>query len=94
MKHTRKEVEITLYGKVQGVGLRAFAKKYAEEQGIVGWVSNHEDGHVEVVAQGEEDTLLDFIALLRKGPVFSRIEDAKVIWFEKPQDTFQDFEIL
>ncbi|OBZ69573.1 Acylphosphatase [Grifola frondosa] len=44
-------------GKVQGVGFRAFTRRIAREEGVVGWVRNDSRGNVVGVAQGSEHAL-------------------------------------
>lgn len=62
-------------GRVQGVGFREFARHHASRRGIVGYVRNSDDGrNVEVVAEGDEHALSDFVSELRAGPRFARVE--------------------
>jgi|FaiFalFF_MnMetaG_3_1042247.scaffolds.fasta_scaffold02768_5 acylphosphatase len=56
-------------GRVQGVGYRAFAQSEARRLGLCGYVRNCEDGTVEVVAEGEEGALQEFLNALQRGPV-------------------------
>lgn len=75
-------VEVTLTGRVQGVGFRGFAQRHAMSLGLRGWVRNRYDGAVEVVAEGERYKLERFIALLREGPPWARVDDVEVRWSE------------
>jgi acylphosphatase len=61
-------------GRVQGVGFRWFVHREAAALGLKGWVRNTEDGHVEVVAEGELETLAELEAALRKGSRGSRVD--------------------
>ena len=61
-------------GRVQGVGFRWFVQQEAAEIGLRGWVRNTEDGHVEVVAAGDEASLAELKAALRKGSRGSRVD--------------------
>jgi len=88
-----KEIDCILHGKVQGVGLRIFAKKEADRLGLVGYAHNEEDGTVNVVAQGEEQKLQEFLEKLKKGPYFSRIRELEVSFSETLQDSLTEFEI-
>ena len=88
-----KEVFITLFGKVQGVGFRIFAKKVADELGIFGYIENMEDGDVEICAQGEKEDLEVFVDKIRRGPFFANVEDIDIAWSDLLQDTYVDFEI-
>jgi len=53
----RRHLELQIWGRVQGVGFRAFTRKRALALNITGWVSNVEDGSVKVAAEGEPDAL-------------------------------------
>jgi acylphosphatase len=55
-------------GKVQGVFFRASAKEKAEQLGIRGWVRNTEEGHVEIMASGEEQSMKAFLNWCHHGP--------------------------
>jgi acylphosphatase len=61
-------------GRVQGVGYRYFALKTAEQLGLAGFARNRPDGTVEVIAEGDEGLLEDFLARLKEGPSFARVE--------------------
>jgi acylphosphatase len=65
--------EITVDGRVQGVGYRYFVRSRAKELQIAGFVRNSYDGKVEIEAEGDKkdlDTLLDY---LRIGPPLARV---------------------
>lgn len=53
-----------LRGRVQGVGFRWQARERALALELVGWVRNHLDGHVELVAGGQHDALETLAAWL------------------------------
>ena len=61
-------------GHVQGVGFRYFAQDAARREGITGYVTNLADGRVEVLAEGEAESLERFERALRQGPSRSRVE--------------------
>ena len=61
-------------GRVQGVGFRWFVHREAAELGLRGWVSNTDDGHVEIVAAGEPELLDELKAALHKGSRGSRVD--------------------
>jgi acylphosphatase len=86
-------VNIKITGKVQGVGFRYFVLRQAQELGITGWVSNKPNGDVEALAQGEKADLEQFVAKVKEGPSFSRVEDVSLNWLNKAEQYF-GFEIL
>jgi acylphosphatase len=59
---------ITVRGRVQGVGYRAWTMNEAERRGLRGWVRNRRDGSVEALLIGDEAAVAAMIALCRKGP--------------------------
>jgi acylphosphatase len=62
-----------VWGRVQGVGYRAFVVHAADAVGIRGWARNLDDGRVEVYAIGDRDQLSDFEGRLRQGPRLSDV---------------------
>ncbi len=52
-----------------------FTKEEAAKAGVSGWVMNLPDGKVEAEIQGEENTLLEFMSILRKGPPLGFVRD-------------------
>lgn len=65
-------------GRVQGVGFRWFVVDAATREGLGGWVRNRADGLVEVVADGDAESLGRFEAALWQGPSRARVEDVQV----------------
>ena len=61
-------------GRVQGVGFRYFAQDAARREGLHGYVTNQDDGTVEVRAEGEAEALERFERALRRGPSRARVE--------------------
>lgn len=77
-------------GRVQGVFYRGTVVIRARELGITGYAHNLADGRVEVLAQGSEELVADFIKWLWIGSVASRVtavevRDAPVI---QPRESF------
>jgi acylphosphatase len=65
-------------GHVQGVGFRFFAADAARREGVSGSVRNLDDGRVEAVAEGDQESVDRFERALRRGPSRSRIEHVNV----------------
>jgi acylphosphatase len=70
--HTIRHVSIR--GRVQGVGYRAFVEREALAAGVEGWVRNCRDGSVEAVFRGPPDTVDRLIATCRRGPYAARVD--------------------
>ena len=80
-------------GRVQGVGYRAFCADEATLLGVTGYAKNLSDGRVEVVAEGDESSLRQFVERMREGPRWSRLEDVIYRW-EEPAGAFAGFEVV
>lgn len=88
-----KTLKIHVHGRVQGVGYRYFTVHKAEFYGISGTVRNEPDGHVSIVAQGDEDKLDKFIHSLYKGPSLAFVR--KITTEEYPSNTkYKDFKVV
>ncbi len=81
-----------IHGRVQGVGFRYFTQREAQRHGLVGWVRNRRTGEVQVVAEGSEDDLKEFLARVRKGPPMAYVDHVNVDW-EQAKDGFDSFDI-
>lgn len=55
-------------GRVQGVGFRFFAERWANQLGLCGYVKNLWDGNVEAYAIGDAAAVEDFKRRLAEGP--------------------------
>jgi acylphosphatase len=64
---------LVLSGRVQGVGFRFFAEELARFEGVGGWVSNRPDGTVEVLIEGDRESVDRVEARLRRGPPAARV---------------------
>jgi len=73
-----KTYKAVLSGRVQGVGFRYYVESVAGKYGITGYVRNTFDRKVEVVCQGEEEDLKQFMDEVKKGPPFSVVTDVKI----------------
>jgi acylphosphatase len=65
---------VTIRGRVQGVGYRAWVEDEATARNLEGWVRNCRDGSVEAVFAGSEDVVSEMIAACRRGPPSARVE--------------------
>jgi acylphosphatase len=67
-------VHLEVVGRVQGVGFRWFVREAARRAGVAGWVRNHDDGRVEIVASGPDDAIAEVVAAARTGPPGARVD--------------------
>jgi acylphosphatase len=67
---------VTVRGRVQGVGYRAFVEHAA--RGLEGWVRNRRDGTVEAVFAGSDEAVAAAIEACRRGPRGARVEAVDV----------------
>lgn len=89
----KARVKISIYGgKVQGVGFRMQAQRFAQEHGISGWVANTEDGNVVITAEGAKQEIKKLIEWCRTGPSSAKIERSEA-YYQKYKDEFTKFEI-
>jgi len=58
------EVQILFFGQVQGVFFRATARDMAVRLGLKGEVKNLPDGSVELIVQGDQEEVEEFILKL------------------------------
>lgn len=83
---------ISISGRVQGVGYRAFAFRVATRRGLVGGVRNCDDGRVELDVEGPKVDIESLIEELKVGPPVSRVTDVQVEW-KSPTGRYTEFVI-
>ena len=88
----KKRLHLFYTGRVQGVGFRFTAETTALSLELTGWVKNLPDGRVEVICEGEEETLVHFLEKMRSGPMKPYIRNVESVWSEATGE-FQDFSI-
>ena len=66
--------QVTIRGRVQGVGYRYWVEQQARARGLEGWVRNRRDGRVEALFAGPPDVVSGMIALCRRGPAAARVD--------------------
>ena len=80
-------------GIVQGVGYRYFAIRKANAYGITGFAKNLIDGRVEIIAEGDQRLIEQFIKDLRIGPISAHVTDIRIEW-DVPTFEFKGFQGL
>jgi len=86
-----KSMHCLVRGKVQGVYFRTWTQDQAKSLKVTGWVRNLKDGKVEVLAQGDEDSLRELKKRLLQGSPLSRVEsvECEFIDYDKTYDKFE-----
>ena len=84
---------IIITGKVQGVFFRKHAKQKAEELNVNGWVKNINYDKVEIIVQGNENDVADFIEWCKDGSPKARVENV-LVENNKADDSLKGFSIL
>lgn len=90
MKRVCKRILVS--GIVQGVGFRYFALRHAHSLGLAGYVRNTRDGRVEIVAEGDEETVASFINRMKEGPSSALVREVKISEYLAPCE-FKGFEL-
>jgi acylphosphatase len=85
-------VHVIVTGRVQGVGFRYFVQREAWRLGLRGFVRNVSRAQVEVVAEGEEKALADFVSEVGEGPPGARVENVQLSR-QSPTGEFRSFEV-
>ena len=66
--------QVTIRGRVQRVGYRAWVEQQARVLQLEGWVRNRSDGSVEALFAGPIDVVADMIARCHRGPLSARVD--------------------
>ncbi|MFL7839396.1 MAG: acylphosphatase [Candidatus Promineifilaceae bacterium] len=77
-----KRLEAIVTGYVQGVSFRYYTRKKARQLMLTGWVANHWDGSVRVVAEGSPEKLREFNNYLLDGPPHAYVNNMQSDWLE------------
>ncbi len=71
---------ITVRGRVQGVGFRAFAARAAERLELLGGVRNLQDGLVELEVEGPKIRIESLLRELKIGPPAAYVAQIDIEW--------------
>ncbi len=86
-----KHINITVYGKVQGVNFRAATKAVANQLSVNGFVRNQADGTVYIEVEGEDFELENFLDFCKEGTEQSKVENIAIA--EGDLQQYRNFEI-
>ncbi len=87
-----KRMQVFFSGTVQGVGFRFTAERLARRFPVTGYVRNLNDGRVEVVAEGQETVLVEFLTAIRESGMKNYIQNVEAHW-SNAEDLFKRFSI-
>lgn len=88
----KKQLILKITGLVQGMGYRYASEKEAKKRGLTGYVINKSDGSVELVIEGEEKTLKDFIIWCYNGVGPATVKAIEDTW-QDATGKYEDFVI-
>jgi acylphosphatase len=71
---SRAILQVTIRGRVQGIGYRAWLEQQARASKLEGWVRNRRDGSVEALFAGPATVVAEMVALCRHGPPSARVD--------------------
>ena len=74
-----KAIHLVIHGRVQGVFFRKCTFDKANEIGLKGMVRNLPNGDVEIVVEGDENMLKEFVKWCYKGSPASKVEKIELI---------------
>ncbi len=79
-------------GRVQGVGFRYTAERFALDLNLTGWVKNLPDGRVELVCEGPKEKIEELFAQIQKSQLGPHIKKVACEWM-KADGCFKDFQV-
>lgn len=90
-----RKVRIHIYvsGFVQGVMFRVNIRRKALELDVKGWTRNLEDGRVEALVEGNENSVKKLVEWCRTGPPGAQVTSVEVRTEECKND-FNDFKVI
>jgi acylphosphatase len=72
-----RTIRVTVAGRVQGVGYRAFLMRAAARRQVCGWARNCADGSVEAVIGGAPDAIEALLRDMRAGPPHAQVTELR-----------------
>ena len=82
MNSALRQVRVRYEGDVQGVGFRYTVRKIANSFDVQGGVENLPDGAVQLVAEGPENLLKQFLLQIRVSRLGAYIANEQIVWGE------------
>ncbi|QEG22536.1 acylphosphatase [Mariniblastus fucicola] len=69
---------ILFFGRVQGVGFRFTCHTVAGHHQVSGWVKNLADGSVEMIVEGEQDSIRRYVSEVCES-THGRVDDRQIV---------------
>ena len=86
-------IRVLVSGDVQGVWFRISTQDKANELGLTGWVQNLFSNAVEIIAEGDMETLAALTGWLQTGPPNAKVKKVSIEWDEISTNEFSSFTI-
>ena len=86
----KKRAYILVSGRVQGVGFRYRTQIEARKLKLTGFARNVSNRDVEIIAEGDEESLKQLVEFCKKGPLIARVDKVR-LEFAEYKGEFQDF---
>ena len=87
-----EQLVIEITGIVQGVHLRGRISKMANSLYLKGYVKNHKDGSIEILAQGKRASLEELLSYCQKPPFLVRVTGMSYEW-SQPEKEYKKFKV-
>lgn len=84
---------IKISGRVQGVHFRGKAKIIADDLNLTGYAKNLPDGTVEIIVEGSEDSLYQFLEWAQQGSTLAKVEGFEYRW-QPVTNSYQNFQVI
>ena len=88
-----KHAEIIVYGRVQKAGFRDFIDEIAFHFNLNGYVKNLNDGTVQIICEGEENSIKELLEKVNISQYPIRVENIDVV-YKKPTGEYRTFEVI
>ncbi len=88
-----KHAEIIVYGRVQKAGFRDFIDEIAFHFNLNGYVKNLNDGTVQIICEGEENSIKELLEKINISQYPIRVENIDVV-YKKPTGEYRTFEVI
>ena len=72
-------MKVRVRGLVHGVYFRGSLSQLANSENVTGWVRNVDDGSVEAVLEGDEESVGRLVDWVRHGPPGARVDSVQVV---------------